>query len=75
MYNIIILIHFHCDVYFMLPNSMEYIPSREAGSHIPGQEIPRVLCNRKIHYVLLDILSLNSTLSQTNPFQTHKLFL
>jgi len=30
---------------------MEESPSYEATSHSPGQEIPRLLCKQKFHYL------------------------
>jgi hypothetical protein len=49
---------------------MEQSPTSEANSLLASQEIPRLLCNSKVHYRVHKSQSLVPNLSQMNPVQT-----
>jgi len=50
-----------------LTHSMDQSSSWEANSHLPSQEITRLLCNPKVHYSVHNSLALVPILVQMNP--------
>jgi hypothetical protein len=57
---------------YLLTYSMEQSPSWEANRFAASQEIPRILCNPKVHYRIHKCLPPVPILSQLNP--VHNLF-
>jgi hypothetical protein len=54
----------------LLTYSMEQSPSWEANQFVASQEIPRVLCNQKVHYRIRKCPPPVLILSQPNPVHT-----
>ena len=57
-----------------LTNSVEHSPSWQAARFLPSQEIPRVLCDPKVHYSMHNSPPPVPALSQIDPVrvpQTH----
>jgi len=54
---------------------MKHSPPSEANSNLAGQEIPRLLWNKKFYYLVNRSKPLLPILNQINPFHTFSTYL